>query len=64
MKKFEYKTVTFGNTGGLFKGKNKVDPDEELNKLGQEGWECVSVFSQVIAGSAAEMKYLLKREIV
>ncbi|QOK28081.1 DUF4177 domain-containing protein [Cytobacillus oceanisediminis] len=62
MKKFEYKTVSFGKSGGLFKSKEKSSPDEELNKLGQEGWECVSVYSQVIGGSATEINYLFKRE--
>ncbi|MFB6465516.1 DUF4177 domain-containing protein [Cytobacillus sp. Hz8] len=61
MKRFEYKTVTFPKAG-LFKSKN--NPDEELNKLGQEGWECVSVYAPVSATtlSSTEIFYLFKRE--
>jgi hypothetical protein len=60
MKKFEYKTVSF-TKAGLFKTKN--NPDEELCRLGQEGWECVSVYAPVSAGTSSEISYLFKREI-
>ncbi|TCJ04482.1 DUF4177 domain-containing protein [Cytobacillus praedii] len=61
MKKFEYKTISFEKAGGLFKGKDKSNSDDELNILGQQGWECVSVY--LSSGSAGDINYLLKREI-
>jgi hypothetical protein len=61
MKKFEYKTVSFSKTG-LFK--TKSNNDEELNKLGQEGWECVNVYTPLAAGQSTEISYLFKREIL
>jgi hypothetical protein len=60
VKKFEYKTYSVMKAG-LFK--TKKSPDEELNKLGQEGWECVSVYTPVSAGTSTEISYLFKREI-
>jgi hypothetical protein len=60
MKKFEYKTVSFAKAG-LFK--NKTNPDEDLNKLGREGWECVGVYAPVSAGTSTEISYLFKREL-
>ncbi|MGQ4664988.1 DUF4177 domain-containing protein [Metabacillus halosaccharovorans] len=60
MKKFEYKTFSMPKTGLL---KQKKSPDEKLNKLGQEGWECVSVYAPVSAGTSTEISYLFKREI-
>jgi len=43
--------------------KQKKSPDEELNKLGQEVWECVSVYAPVSAGTSTEISYLFKREM-
>ncbi|HZH60494.1 MAG TPA: DUF4177 domain-containing protein [Metabacillus sp.] len=60
MKKFEYKTISMPKTGLL---KQKKSPDEELNKLGQEVWECVSVYAPVSAGTSTEISYLFKREM-
>lgn len=60
MMKFEYKTLSVTKAGFL---KQKKSPDEELNKLGQEGWECVSVYAPVSAGTSTEISYLFKREI-
>lgn len=60
MKKFEYKIFSVEKKGLL---KQKKSPDEELNKLGQEGWECVSVYAPVSAGTSTEISYLFKREI-
>lgn len=57
MKKFEYKTVTFSKK---FYQKG-IEADQELNKLGSEGWECVNVYSPV--GSSLDICYLFKREI-
>jgi hypothetical protein len=54
MKKFEYKTIIM---------KVKKTKDEELNKLGQEGWECVNVYTPNLAGSSIDAYYLFKREI-
>lgn len=59
MKKFEYKTLYYKLP--LMKGfENK---DEELNKLGREGWECVNASPITAAGSTNAMVYVLKREL-
>lgn len=61
MKKYEYKTLNFAKAG-LFK--SKINPDEELNKLGQEGWKVVGVYSPVSAGTSTEINFTLMREII
>lgn len=61
MKKFEYQTLFFKT--GLLKGSFE-NKDEELNKLGQEGWECVGVTPFNGAGSTTGMVYLFKRELI
>jgi hypothetical protein len=61
VKKFEYKTVSFAKAGLL---KTKKTNDEELNKLGAEGWECVNAYAPVSAGTSTEISYLFKREIM
>ena len=41
--KWEYKTITY-SSGGFMGGKLEVDEfDAELNRLGRQGWELVSV---------------------
>jgi hypothetical protein len=43
---WEYMTVVVG-TGGFLTGGGEIDPQaftDQLNKLGDEGWELVSVF--------------------
>jgi hypothetical protein len=47
--KWEYKIIETGKTKGLLFQSKKLDCDE-LNRLGQEGWELVSAFS--VGGSA------------
>ena len=61
--KWEYTTVIFESTGLLVS--NKLDGEKfnnRLNKLGEEGWELVSVFDvDVTGGSTQEVVAVLKR---
>lgn len=64
MKKYEYKTLEV-----IVKGKIKsyIDFDgysENLNKLGQEGWELVNTFPLAYAsGASYSIISVLKREV-
>lgn len=64
MKKFEYQSV-ITEIKGFFGGKvDSVDMIEELNKLGQEGWELVN--SLPSNGADSSTRYIVsvfKREI-
>lgn len=45
MEKFEYKVVTY-DPNGFFGGNVKIDQiEDQLNQLGNEGWELVSCTS-------------------
>jgi hypothetical protein len=61
--KWEYTTVIFESAGLLVS--NKLDGEKfnnRLNKLGEEGWELVSVFDvDVTGGSTQEVVAVLKR---
>lgn len=60
MKKFEYKTVT--STSTLSFKRHTMDAfDEELNRLGREGWECINAYSPVSKGM--DICFLFKREL-
>jgi hypothetical protein len=61
--KWEYMTVMFAATGfwlgGILDGKAFND---ELNKLGEQGWELVSVFDTNMAdGKTRDVVAVLKR---
>ncbi len=48
-KKYEYKTISVGGEAGTygdFSSTNLNDPTAELNKLGNEGWELVGVYTE------------------
>ncbi|KRG13363.1 hypothetical protein ACA30_15815 [Virgibacillus soli] len=61
MKKYEYKTIKF-NRKGVFK--SKFGPDEELNKLGAEGWKVVTTYTAGVGvGSSDELFFTLMREV-
>ena len=60
MDKWEYKTLKFDGKGFF---KSKFEFEEELNKLGNEGWELVSMLSPVSAyGSTTELFAIFKRK--
>ncbi|QGQ93889.1 DUF4177 domain-containing protein [Paenibacillus psychroresistens] len=59
MQRFEYKTVIFSHKGLI---KTKFDMDDELNKLGNEGWELVAMVTPVSGmGSSLELFATFKR---
>lgn len=63
MEKWEYKTIKFelkGFTGGILKTEGF---DYELNKLGEQGWELVSCFSNNAAyGQSRDAVAVFKRK--
>jgi Domain of unknown function (DUF4177) len=65
MKKFQYKTLKVIEEGSLWKG-TKPDLEkleEDLNALGNEGWELVSMIETHNTGTGKkEIVSLLKRE--
>lgn len=60
MKNFEYQTLFFKS--GL--GKAFQNHDDELNKMGREGWDCVNSSPFVLNGTHMGMSYLFKRELI
>lgn len=62
MKRFEYKTLKIEPKG--FWG-TKFEPehiDQQLNELGQQGWELVSVQDSEMSGMTTSYHYTFKRE--
>lgn len=57
MKKFEYKILRLKNKMTFKEDENLLYQEEQLNKLGQEGWELVEI--QLMAGVA-----VFKKEII
>lgn len=57
MKKFEYKTYFFSLDGS-------AKSDEELTKLGKEGWEAITVFPLQLNRELRVLVYPMKREII
>jgi hypothetical protein len=60
MEKYEYKTISFQRKGLI---KVKVTPDEELNKLGAEGWKVVTSFEPLQSGTSNELYFTLMRKV-
>ena len=64
MSPWEYRVFKFSTTGVIFRG-GKIPDDwlaAELNKLGRQGWELVSIFTSTIgAGATNEVAAILKR---
>ena len=62
--KWEYKTLTF-EAAGFWSGGGKLDAqllDEQLNLLGSQGWELVSVFDTTkLEGQTRQVYAVLKR---
>ncbi|MEI3606915.1 DUF4177 domain-containing protein [Pseudogracilibacillus sp. SE30717A] len=62
MKKYEYKTIKFVRKGVF---KSKFNPDEELNKLGSEGWRVITTYTAGAGVSSSdELFFTLMREII
>ncbi|EHQ89055.1 DUF4177 domain-containing protein [Desulfosporosinus youngiae] len=63
MDRWEYKTVTF-DAKGLFKSKFEFDEfDVELSKLGNEGWELVTMVTPISAsGYTVKLVATFKRK--
>jgi hypothetical protein len=61
---WEYKTLTF-EAAGFWSGGGKLDAQlltEQLNELGSEGWELVSVFDTTkLEGQTRQVYAVLKR---
>lgn len=66
MKKFEYFVLEVA-AGSFWSGGGKIDVDElanELNELGQQGWELTSsVDLNMAQGQSRSVVLMLKREI-
>lgn len=63
MKRFEYKTVKIKLKGTWNPKFDIADIDKELNKMGSQGWELVSVESRDMGGTPYGYFYTFKREI-
>ena len=57
MKKFEYKTYFF-SLG------DSVKSDSELSKLGNEGWEVITVFPLQLNRELQVLVYSMRKEII
>jgi hypothetical protein len=55
MTKWEYKTVKFERKG-LFSA--KIDVDAELNRLGEDGWEMISLLAVGAGGMAGSSEFI------
>lgn len=63
-KRFEYKTLVIEPKGFWSTRFEPSDIDNDLNKLGMDGWELVSVESRNWGqGSTSSFFYTFKREI-
>lgn len=56
MKKFEYQTLAFG-------GHREMCLDDELNKLGREGWEICYMRADQLENDEIRMMVIAKREL-
>ncbi|NGP57920.1 DUF4177 domain-containing protein [Paenibacillus thiaminolyticus] len=61
MEQWEYKTLKI-KTGGFLGGKvDEKEFEEELNRLGLDGWELVSCFDTSIQGQSRDVIAVCKR---
>jgi hypothetical protein len=61
--KWEYKVIGLSIRGSLWKGK-KEEWQEEIDKLGREGWELVNIFALSISlGTTSGIVAIFKRPI-
>ena len=67
MKRFEYKSLAIEiKTEGNWVKKKNIEASKminQLNELGQQGWELVNSIDHAIDGYTLEVLLLLKREI-
>lgn len=64
MDQFVYKTYIFNPTGFVGGHVDRADLEEELNRLGREGWELVSaVASNAGNGYTREIVCIFKKKI-
>ena len=61
MKRFEYKTVEIKLKGTWNPKFDIADVDKELNKMGSQGWELVSVESRDMGGTPYGYFYTLQK---
>jgi len=61
--KWEYKTVKFAPTGGVWKvGRLDIDMfTQKLNELGEEDWELVSIFDTIGDATKLDVVAVFKR---
>jgi hypothetical protein len=64
--KWSYHVFKFSPTGSIFRG-GKIDDNwlaQELNALGDEGWELAGVFTSAIGqGATNEVAVVMKRPV-
>ncbi len=66
MNHWEYKVLKLETESGFFSGTefDSVELEKELNRLGAEGWELVSVFSiEKVKGGSKYVNATLKRPL-
>ncbi len=65
--KWEYKTLTF-EAAGFWSGGGKLDAQmltDQLNELGDQGWELVSVFDTTkLEGQTRQVYAVMKRALL
>ncbi|ALC80651.1 MULTISPECIES: DUF4177 domain-containing protein [Bacillus] len=59
---FEYKTLKFIPQKKGFVS-SSFEFDSELNRLGQNGWQVTTSFTNEISGTTTAVYYTLKREL-
>lgn len=52
MKKYQYKIIS----------SVKIN-EEEINKLGNDGWEIVSTHTRIVQGNTVQIEVVLKKEL-
>lgn len=63
MRTFEYKTIKINSKFSWTESGFETDRiDEELNKMGRDGWELLAVESTTSAGGTYALLYTFKRE--
>jgi len=62
--KWEYRTIKFDANGWLGGVVDTTSLDKELNVLGEQGWELVSIFdtNMIVHGMTREVVATLKRK--
>ncbi|GAB3636343.1 hypothetical protein GCM10027422_19330 [Hymenobacter arcticus] len=61
MKKVEYRLLDTNNS--IFKGIDYKELNDQLNRLGSQGWEVVSTTSILVGGQTTSLLITLNREL-